>query len=104
VSELRQRRKPYRNSKHLAWLRTRKCDSCGAWVGVQASHCREDTDGGMGIKPSDCFAVTQCDPCHRTVHHLGYDWFEEQTGTPMKEYALFLWLRSPHYEPGVAPE
>lgn len=95
---------PYRNPEYIAWLRKRKCDSCGAWPPSDPSHCRKGTDGGTRLKPSDYYAVSQCGRCHRAIHREGYDWFEEQVGEEMKHYALWLWRYSPFYEPEHDPE
>lgn len=62
-----------RDKKHLLWLREIMCVKCHWWCtdGNHAAHIRKFTDGGIGIKPSDWFAVSLCPPCHQNQHSVG---------------------------------
>ena len=64
-------KKIYRNSRYLAWLRTRPCCVTGATIDVQAAHIRLGLGGGMGIKPSDYRAVPIQAITHRQQHQMG---------------------------------
>jgi hypothetical protein len=38
---------------------------------IEAAHVRMGTDGGMGMKPSDCYVVPLCSACHAYQHKIG---------------------------------
>lgn len=59
-----------RSAKHLAFIRTLPCIRTGR-LGVDAAHIRKGTDGGIGIKPSDCWVVPLCSEQHRRQHQIG---------------------------------
>lgn len=63
---LRMRRDP----KHLAFIRRLFCCACGG-AGPEAAHLRRGSDGGIGLKPSDCYVVPLCGRCHRKQHSDG---------------------------------
>lgn len=86
---------------HLAWVRGHVCaldaknrrDCLGK---IQAAHVRIGTDGGMGVKPSDSFAIPLCDHHHAEQHAIGEQSFERKYGISMLKIANDLWRQSPH--------
>jgi hypothetical protein len=56
------RRGPARDAAYRAWIRTLKCETCGA-TPCEAAHV--GLDGGMGMKCSDYSTVPLCWRCHR---------------------------------------
>jgi len=46
--------------KHLAFVRQLPCVACGKAAPSHATHVRTGTDGGVGIKPGDHYAVPLC--------------------------------------------
>lgn len=59
-----------RDRKHLAFIRTLPCVTCGNRPS-QAAHIRKNGDGGVGVKPSDNRAVPLCPSCHYIQHQIG---------------------------------
>ena|SRR3990167_8233061 len=83
--------------KHRAWIRSRPCtvengDCRGA---VQAHHVRDETDGGMGLKPHDKWCVPLCMWHHDHGHRIGWQSFEKLHGVELRVEALRLAERSP---------
>lgn len=88
-----------RSPKHLAWVRTLECAGCfvaGAGP-IQAAHLRKGTDGGMGLKPSDCYVVPLCEYCHHVQHKVGEMVFWCNLVDLVKAYAVKLWEASQSY-------
>ena len=91
---------PRRAAKHLAFLRELPCIACGAQPPCQAAHVRKGTDGGIGTKPSDKFALPLCGPsggsegCHTKQHHTGEVSFWSALGIDAVDTALRLWTIS----------
>lgn len=65
--------KPYRNAKHLVWVRSKPCVHCRSDVGVIAHHIIGVSLGmrGTGTKPSDGLTIPLCPRCHADVHSSG---------------------------------
>lgn len=82
---------------HLQWLRTLMCcvRGCLASTPSEAAHCRRGTDGGMGMKPSDRWAVPLCKTHHREQHR-GERTFSRRHGIDMREAAKEYARASPH--------
>jgi hypothetical protein len=89
--------------QHLAWVR--QCFRCAVTEGravhecfgkIEAAHVRGGTDGGMGVKPSDCFVIPLCSAAHREQHNVGEAEFQRIYGINMRRIADSLWLKSPH--------
>lgn len=59
-----------RNKAHLRFIASLPCVVSGA-SDVQAAHIRRGTDGGMGMKPSDCYVVPLSVAQHRLQHFCG---------------------------------
>ncbi len=62
---------------------------------IEAAHVRTGTDGGMGMKPSDCFVIPLCSDAHREQHRVGEAEFERIYGISMRKIADRLWKASP---------
>lgn len=59
-----------RDKAHLRWVATLPCIITGA-SDVQSCHIRRGTDGGIGMKPSDCYVVPLSCQQHRIQHEIG---------------------------------
>ena len=62
---------------------------------VEAHHVRLGTDGGVGVKPSDHWAVPLCVTAHEALHHQGQITFEKRWNVDLKEIAEGLARLSP---------
>lgn len=60
--------KPYRNEKHLAWVRSKSCISCGHPSPSDPHHLISLGSGGMGIKDTDAMTIPLCRTCHNLLH------------------------------------
>ena len=60
-----------RRVQHLAFVRQLPCVACGKAAPSSAAHVRTATDGGVGMKPSDRYAVPLCTTCHAKQHRIG---------------------------------
>lgn len=58
------------DKEHLAFIRTLPCVKCSA-LPCEAAHIRSGTDGGTGLKPSDCWVVPLCAVHHYEQHQKG---------------------------------
>ena len=90
-----------RNPSHLKWVRGHECaiagdsgHTCGGRI--EAAHVRTGTDGALGVKPSDRFAIPLCSVAHRAQHAIGEAAFERRWRIKMREIADDLYRRSPH--------
>ena len=57
--------------QHLAFVRQLPCVACGKAAPSEAAHVRTGTDGGIGKKPGDRYAVPLCTTCHAKQHRIG---------------------------------
>lgn len=84
---------------HLAWVRGFECCAKVYWSScagpIEAAHVRTGTDGGMGMKPSDNWAISLCRAHHRLQHSIGEANFEREYGIDMKALAQEFAARSP---------
>lgn len=64
------KQKNIRNRRYLDWLKTQPCYMCGV-IPCDPAHIRRFTDGGTGLKPSDCYALPLCRPHHQEQHAIG---------------------------------
>jgi hypothetical protein len=60
-----------RRVRHLTFLRQLPCVACGKAPPSEAAHVRTGTDGGVGMKPGDRYAVPLCTTCHAKQHRVG---------------------------------
>ncbi len=70
------KRKVLRSKKYLQYIRdVGECWCCNAevWDGktIVPHHWRTGTDGGTGLKPSDCYCLPTCTKCHDKIHRMG---------------------------------
>lgn len=84
---------PKRSASHLKFLRSLPCCICGR-APSEACHIRAGTDGGMGVKPSDRFAVPMCTEHHRDQHQRGELAFWSGHGVDPTGLAEHLWTKS----------
>jgi len=72
-SVAQQKLKPnlHRRVQHLAFLRQLPCLACGKAAPSEAAHVRIGTDGGVGVKPGDRYALPLCAACHAKQHRIG---------------------------------
>ena len=64
----------FRSQRHLRHVRSYACVMCDAEAPIEAAHVRLGSDGGMGSKPSDLYAVALCggpEGCHQRQHSQG---------------------------------
>lgn len=87
-----------RCASHLKWIRGHACaaSDMDCQVKIEAAHVRTGTDGGMGMKPSDCWTIPLCSTHHRDQHQIGEPAFERENRIDMKAIAKQLWTLSPH--------
>ena len=98
------RRKPEPNSRtrvqHLAFVRQLPCVACGKAAPSDATHVRTGTDGGVGIKPGDHYAVPLCAACHAKQHRIGELIFWSALRIDPLNVALRLWTVSADIKAG----
>src|SRR6516162_12056 len=98
------RRKPEPNSRtrvqHLAFVRQLPCVACGKAAPSEAAHVRTGTDGGVGMKPGDRYAVPLCDACHAKQHRIGELTFWSALRIDPLNVALRLWSVSADVKAG----
>jgi len=89
-----------RCASHLQWIRGHECsvaDRRAPCDGpIEAAHVRTGTDGGMGVKPSDCWTIPLCSLHHALQHTWGEERFEKAHNISMRFIAERLWQASPH--------
>lgn len=89
-----------RSNGHLQWVRLQwECAAAGHGNcngKIQAAHVRKGTDGGLGVKPSDCWVIPLCAAHHAEQHALGEDTFAAKYGLDLHATAKALWRESPH--------
>jgi len=83
-----------RRAQHLAFVRQLPCVACGKAAPSEAAHVRTGTDGGVGVKPGDRYAVPLCAACHAKQHRLGELTFWSALRIDPLNVALRLWTVS----------
>lgn len=95
-----------RNASHLKWIRGHECSTrapvCMGFA-IEAAHVRTGTDGGLSVKPSDCWTIPLCRHHHEQQHKLGEASFERLYGIDMRKIAEQLWKLSPHRHKSEQP-
>jgi len=94
--QLRQRRKPIRCPEHLGWIRRQPCSVLDCRNQSVPHHVRNGGDGGMGVKPSDSWAVPICQVHHSELHRIGHRSFEKKHGLDLRAIALTFAAGSPY--------
>lgn len=89
---------PIRCASYLQWVRGHNCvcaetDPTGCEGKIQAAHVRRGTDGGIGMKPSDCYSLPLCSSHHGEQHRIGEQSFEKKYRFSMRQVADRLWKR-----------
>ena len=88
------------NSRHSAahrnWVRKHRCSVPGCRrLPIECAHVRGGTDGGVGLKPSDRWAISLCRSHHLEQHEIGEAAFEEKYDLSFLELAQEFARRSP---------
>ena len=89
-----------RRVQHLAFVRQLPCVACGKAAPSEAAHVRTGTDGGVGVKPGDRYAVPLCRACHTKQHRIGELTFWSALRIDPLNVALRLWTVSADMEAG----
>ena len=92
------------NRDHREFIGQLPCVKCATLIDVQAAHVRIGTDGGTGLKPSDCYTVPLCESCHLTgpeAQHRGERTFWAKLKIDPKDLALRLFAISGDLEAGM---
>lgn len=90
-----------RSPSHLKHVRGFQCCIAGknghvCQGPIEAMHVRSGTDGGLSVKPSDCWTLPGCSGAHREQHQIGEAEFQRRYSIDMRAIAQALWQRSPH--------
>lgn len=81
---------------HCNFVRKHHCCVNGcADMPIEVAHVRTGTDGGMGKKPSDYWAISLCKHHHAEQHRIGEPAFEKRHGIDMKGLATEFASASP---------
>jgi hypothetical protein len=80
--------------RHLAFVRQLPCVACGKAAPSEPAHVRTGTDGGVGMKPGDRYAVPLCTACHAKQHRVGELTFWSALRFDPLNVALRLWTVS----------
>ena len=85
-----------RNKEHLRAVAKQPCLVCGRRPS-QAHHLRYLQPRGLGLKPSDEFAVPLCRLHHRALHAAGDEeaWWRQQKVDPVPEAERLWSARAP---------
>ena len=89
-----------RRARHLAFIRLLPCVACGKAAPSEAAHVRTGTDGGVGMKPGDRYAVPLCTACHAKQHRVGELTFWSALRFDPLNVALRLWTVSSDVKAG----
>jgi hypothetical protein len=89
-----------RRVQHLAFVRQLPCVACGRAAPSEAAHVRTGTDGGVGVKPGDRYAVPLCASCHAKQHRIGELTFSSALRIDPINVALRLWAVSADIKAG----
>lgn len=81
---------------HRAWVRRHRCSVRGCQrLPIECAHVRSGTDGGLGLKPSDKWAISLCQFHHLEQHEIGEAAFEARYDVDLVELAKEFARRSP---------
>ena len=89
-----------RRVQHLAFIRLLPCVACGKAAPSEAAHVRTGTDGGVGMKPGDRYAIPLCTACHAKQHRVGELTFWSALRIDPVNVALRLWTISADVKAG----
>ena len=85
---------------HLAFVRQLPCVACGKAAPSEAAHVRTGTDGGVGVKPGDRYALPLCTACHAKQHRIGELTFWSALRIDPLNVAFRLWTVSADVKAG----
>ena len=98
------RRKPkldsHRRGQHLSFIRQLPCVACGRAAPSEPAHVRTGSDGGVGMKPGDRYAVPLCTACHAKQHRIGELSFWSALRIDPLNVAFRLWIVSADLKAG----
>ena len=89
-----------RRVHHLSFVRKLPCVACGKAPPSHAAHVRTGTDGGVGMKPGDRYAIPLCTACHAKQHRVGELTFWSPLRVDPVNVALRLWTISADVKAG----
>ena len=89
-----------RRAQHSAFVRQLPCVACGKAAPSEAAHVRTGTDGGVGMKPGDRYALPLCASCHAKQHRIGELTFWSALRIDPLNVALRLWTVSADVKAG----
>ena len=89
-----------RRVHHLAFVRQLPCIACGKAAPSEAAHVRTGTDGGVGVRPGDRYAVPLCAACHAKQLRIGELTFWSALRIDPVNVALRLWTISADIKAG----
>ena len=89
-----------RRAQHSAFVRQLPCVACGKAAPSEAAHVRTGTDGGVGVKPGDRYALPLCASCHAKQHRIGELTFWSALRIDPLNVALRLWTVSADVKAG----
>ena len=89
-----------RQLHHLAFVHQLPCVACGKAAPSEAAHVRTGTDGGVGVRPGDRYAVWLCTACHAKQHRIGELTFWSALRIDPLNVALRLWTVSANIKAG----
>ena len=82
---------------HRAWVRRHHCCVPGCLRRpIECAHVRRETDGGIGLKPSDRWSISLCRDHHIEQHAIGEMEFEKRYAIDLSELAELFATRSPY--------
>ncbi len=86
---------PVRSARHLKFIRSFCCAVCGESNQIEAAHVRLWTDGSLGYKPSDAWALPLDSGCHARQHQIGEKTFWRGYGKNPHKLAIEFARQSP---------
>ena len=82
---------------HRAWVRRHDCSVRGCKrLSIECAHVRSGTGGGVGLKPSDRWAISLCEFHHREQHRIGERAFQAKHSLDLCALAQEFAQRSPY--------
>jgi hypothetical protein len=90
----------HRRGQHLTFIRQLACVACGRAAPSEPAHVRTGTDGGVGMKPGDRYAVPLCTACHAKQHRVGELSFWSTLRIDPLNVAFRLWIVSADLDAG----
>lgn len=100
---LRQRLPREKNERHLDFIRSLACVSCGDNTSTEAAHLRSakreygKAPTGGAEKPHDMWTLPLCGRCHREQHTMSEEEFWKRRGLNPWVLALSLFAASGDY-------